>query len=235
MTTPPPAPRAPAARQRLLEAEDLLVELTHDVAELALEASENKPGAEKALAAHRSKIESAERRVRELTAAAQLAARLDREAAATSAHRMRGEQMVEFSRLMILREEKMKAALEAFGAAARHLVAYARASQQAAGVVPSGARVPVMTVGLQHEHAFGYCESLIQAEIYRHIPPPGDGEAPLRLPFARHPRLGHSDPTSIRPAVDEFHDANQAIITEIEKQLAALAERELNAASREAA
>jgi hypothetical protein len=54
-------PRAPAARAKLEQADKVLAELSADVALLALGSAEGAPGAEKALAAHRTKIEAAER------------------------------------------------------------------------------------------------------------------------------------------------------------------------------
>ena len=65
--------RAPAAREKLNSAEAVHAELETAVGTLALEASEGIAGAEKALAAHRSKIEIAERQVSEMRRAVALA------------------------------------------------------------------------------------------------------------------------------------------------------------------
>ena len=55
--------RAPAIAAKLAQAEALLKELDQDTAILSLEEFEGKPGAAKALASHRAKLEAASRQV----------------------------------------------------------------------------------------------------------------------------------------------------------------------------
>src|SRR5258708_35898941 len=111
---PNPSPRAPAAREKLAAAEAGLAGLEADVGVLALDASEGKAGAEKALAAHRGKIETAERQVSELRRAVALAEKLDLQTAVTAAMRMRTDQLAEFKKDMTGREKSMARVLDLF-------------------------------------------------------------------------------------------------------------------------
>jgi hypothetical protein len=225
-------PRAPAAQLKLKQAAAVLADLEQETAILSLEAFEGRSGAQKALDIHLAKIEAAQRQVSQLKAATELAERLDREAGASAAAVSLSEQAKVFRTDMEDREGDYIAALDLIGRAADRLVSYARKTLKAGGSVPSGCTVPVMMIGGQkQEHAFGFCEALLRAEIYRHLPTPRHGELPLRLPFAEHPRMGHTDPASIRPGAEEFHDANEAIIKSIEAQVSAICARQMQAAS----
>jgi hypothetical protein len=85
--------RAPAVRQELEQAEQRVSELKAEIALLALEKSEGKPGAVSALEACRLKIDAAARNVDELRGAVALAERLDREPESAAA---KIRQMAEF-------------------------------------------------------------------------------------------------------------------------------------------
>jgi hypothetical protein len=225
-------PRSPAIAAKLAQAEAVLKELAQDTAILSLEEFEGKPGAAKALSQHRSKIEMAERQASELRQAVALAERLDREAVASAAAVSLSEQAKVFRADMEDREGDFVSALDHIGKAAQHLISYARKTLKAGGSVPSGCTVPVMMVGNQkQEHAFGFCKALLDAEWYRHIPPAGEGQLPLGLPYGEHPKFGHTDPTSIRPSAEDFHDANEAIIRSVEAQASAISARAMAAAS----
>jgi hypothetical protein len=225
-------PRSPAIAAKLAQAEAVLKELEQETAILSLEEFEQRPGAAKALSQHRAKLEMAERQVSELRAAVTLAERLDREAGASAAAVSLGEQAKVFRADMEAREGDFVSALDHIGKAAKHLISYARKTLKAGGSVPGGCTVPGMMVGNQkQEHAFGFCKALLDAEWYRHIPPAGEGQLPLGLPYGEHPKFGHTDPSSIRPSAEEFHDANEAIVRSIEAQVSAICARQMQVAS----
>ena len=226
-------PRAPAARAKLLEAEDLLVELSHDIAELALEAAEGKAGSEKALSQHRSRVEAAERQVSELRRAVDLAERLDREAVARHSAQMRAEQLAAFKKAMAARERAMVAVLDAAGAMAAAFANYAQASLDAQAAAPYGTSLPKMQMGPLGTMgaAFGPGESLILAELWRIAPPRGDGQGRWALPFAKPPSPIQRDHRQLKPAIQEFKSANEAILRSVEEQVASLDQQQLAAAS----
>jgi hypothetical protein len=227
-------PRAPAAREKLQQAEQLAASLTADVALLALGAAEGAPGAEKALAAHRTKIEAAERQVRELTAAVGLAERLDRQAAATGMAKIRADQLAEFKKQMADREKAMAKMLEAAATMAAAYGAYSEATLAAQIAAPIGTTIPQMSIGVNGllGNAFGHCEILIRSELWRLAPYRADGVGRFVLPFARAVTpLTPGNPNALPPGIDEMRFAHVAIITDIEKQIAALDQREMAAAS----
>src|SRR5690242_5788327 len=108
--------RAPAARERLAKAETVFAGLDADLGALALEASEGKSGADKALAAHRSKIEMAAQSVSELRRALALAERLDRKSDIAAADAMRREQFTACKRHGARRIDAAKEVFEAIAA-----------------------------------------------------------------------------------------------------------------------
>jgi hypothetical protein len=224
MANPSPIPRAPAVRAKLDQAEEVLADLTAALASLALEASEGKRDAEKALAAHRIKIEAAERQVSELRGALVLAERLDREAAAAAGAVMHAEQFTAFKAAMLAREKAMGAVLEAAKTMAAAYGRYSEATLAAQIAAPSGTAIPQMAIGTDGlaGPTFGPCERLILAELYRLAPERGDGAGRFVLPFAKPTNVFYPDPTAIPPALSEFIKADQIIIDHIEKQIAAL-------------
>ena len=226
--------RAPAARSKLHLAEETLASLMAEVASLALEASEGKGGAERALAAHRLKVEAAERQASDLRRAVELAERLDREASATAAARMRREQMVAFQASMQIREREMAAVLEAIATAAAAYGRFSEASLSAQIAAPTGTSVVPMTMGPEglYGHAFGPCEQLILSELYRLAPERADGLGRFVVPFAKpFAEAVRHNPAAIPPGIDAMRAASQAILADIEKQISALDQRAMAAAS----
>jgi hypothetical protein len=227
-------PRAPAARAKLEQADKVFAELSADVALLALGAAEGAPGAEKALAAHRTKIEAADRQVKELKAAVGLAERLDRQAAATGMAKIRAEQLSEFKRQMDAREKAMGKVLEAAATMAEAYGHYSEATLSAQIAAPIGTAIPPMSIGPNglYGNAFGRCEILILSELWRLAPYRADGVGRSVLPFAKPlTPLAPGDPAALPPGIDEMRFAHEAILTDIEKQIVALDEREMAAAS----
>jgi hypothetical protein len=214
-------PRAPAAREKLQQAEAVLAELEADVALLALEASEGKAGAEKALASQRSKIETAARSVSELTKAFALAARLDRQSDAASRAKIRESQLQAMKSYLGQRGAAMAtmcAAAETMHTAYRK---YLLATEKAVGVVPIGTVLPTMAFGKDGLQgiAMGDAGRLLTAEFYRLSVPDADGRRGV-LPFSAPPTNAYRDlPGSIEPALDVIKAADAAIIQSIEQQL----------------
>ena len=232
------SPRAPGARAKFEVAAAILADLDREVAALALEASEGKDGAAKALADHRGRIDHAQRDVTELRGAVMLAARLDREAAAAATAGMRAEQLSVFRKAMKTRDKEMATVLEAAAAMAAAYGRYSEATLDAQTAVPSGTVVPGLMVGPEglYGPAFGPCKFLILAELYRLGPDRRDGIGRIVLPFARpateSTRLDHA---AIPPGLDEFKAANRVIVTEIERQVATLDAQAMAAALKEVA
>ncbi|MCK1672798.1 hypothetical protein [Bradyrhizobium sp. 150] len=209
-----------------------LAELEEEVAEFALDAAERKPGAADKLATHRAKIEGAKTAVGELRAALNLAAKLDRQAEASAAIQMRDEQLQEFKLWLGQREAGMKVALEGAAMMARGYAEFANASLLAAGIVPSGTRVPTMSFGRDGMFgaAFGTAERLFQAELFRTAPEVGGRR--YVLPFAKAPTMDTvNDPRSITPGLVALREADAAIVMEIEAQVARLSDEAFAAAS----
>ena len=226
--------RAPAAREKLQQAEAVLAELEADVALLALEASEGKAGADKALAGHRSKIETAARSVSELNRAVILGEKLDRQSAASEAARMRTDQ---FGAFLKYGKERLAAAEKMFEAAAVMADAmqiYGAATQQMVSVLPAGTSLPVLAMGRIGEFggALGNLELLLSAEFWRlgagAVVPYGQR---FSLPFAKQPTMGSADHTKMQPGIDEFRAAHTAIVNEIQAQLAKIAAKDMSAAT----
>jgi hypothetical protein len=216
--------RAPAARNRLEQAKLLLTELSEQAAIIALEASEGKAGAEKALAAHRSKIELAERNVSEMQRAATLAERLDREAAATAVIGMRDEQMTDFAAHMRARGKAMADVMATVVAMQKAYTSFCEATQAAEAAVPSGTSIPVMQTWPNGVggHSFGKQEQLILGEFWRIAPLRDDGSVRFALPFAKCPLVNGMNPHHLTPAIDAFREADQVIVARIEEQVRTL-------------
>jgi hypothetical protein len=232
------AARAPAAREKLVIAEEVLAHLEVDVGAMVLEASEGKAGAEKALAAHRSKIELAERHVSEMRRAVLVAEKFDREATAAEAAAMRASQMESFKSHIAARAKSMAVVLEAAAAMAKAYGEYSEATLAAANTPPSGTSIPVKMIGVEGfaGPAFGPCDKLILAELYRLAPERCDRAGRFILPFAKAPRLMDILAFDrIRAGIDELADADRAIILDIEAQLARLDEAECLSAAESAA
>ena len=227
-------PRAPAVREKLGRAEEVLAQLEADVAALALDASEGVAGAEKALAAHRSRIEMAERQESEMRRAVALAERLDRQANAAAGAAMRAAQMSEFTATFDEREKEMGAVLAAAAAMAKAYGRFSEATLRAAAVVPSGTSVPVMAIGPQGVYgpAFGPAGNLILAEFYRLAPERKDGVGRFLLPFCKPmSELTRLQPQAIPAGIDEFTAADKAILADIAIQIERLNGRDLDAAT----
>jgi len=228
-SNPPPIPRAPAAREKLAAALAVKADLECSVAALALEASEDKPGAAQALAAQRAKIDAAARQVAELTAAVDLAAFLDREAAVEALARMRASQLAAYTKAMQARTKAMTAVLEAAAAMAKSYGEYAEATQEAMTVVPSGTVVPIMGIGPNNCYgpAWGPAGLLIQSELWRLAPARvvgGEDIGRFVIPFAKAPSF-ISNRDTMPAALDEWRAADQAILEDVRRQLDALNER----------
>jgi hypothetical protein len=226
-------PRAPAARAKLDEAERELADLEASVAALALDASEGKAGAEKALGGHRSKIDQAARTVDELRRAVSLAERLDRQAAVTAAERMRGEQLAEFKKQLAARQKAMAAVLKAAADMAAAYGEFSEATLRAVVAVPMSTVVPQMAIGPNGVYgaAFGPCERLVLAELYRLAPERQDGIGRFVLPFAKpSSEQTRGEPTAIRPGIEELSAANSAIVANISEQIDKLNDQAARAA-----
>jgi hypothetical protein len=228
--------RAPAAREKLQQAEAVLAEFEADVALLALEASEGKAGADKALAGHRSKIELAARSVTELRRAVLLADTLDRKAAAGEATRIRREQLSAFCKYGKTRLGAVDDVMKAAATMASAMQTYGSSTQLMVGVLPAGTSLPVMNLGPNGTlgGALGNLELLLAAEFYRL----GSGVEPFNgqryfVPFAKQPTLGNTDHTKMQSGMEAFCGGHAAIIKEIEGQLAKIDAEDMNVAGGE--
>jgi hypothetical protein len=230
----PNAPRAPAVAVKLAEADALLSELEASVAPLALAESEGVVGAKRDLQALESKIEAAKRERHKLRSAHRHALDLDRKANASAAARMRSEQLAAFRSEMQTREKEMVAVLEAAATMAKAYGRYSESTLSAQIAVPSGTSIPPMAIGPNglYGPAFGPCERLILAELYRLAPSRADGIGRFVLPFSKPTsEMVRLKPEAIPPGIDEFIAADEAIIRELESQVLALADREMTIAS----
>ena len=205
-------PRAPGARAKLEQAERIVTDLAADVAELALEASEGKAGAEKALAAHRAKIDVAERQVSELRSAVKYAERLDLQAKAAATAKIRADQFGEFKKAMAAREKAMTAMLQAAA-----MLATTYSGKPTKQRWPSGAAEPFgtkiqMSVGPNGIYGsfFGKFENLILAELFRAAPQRTNGVGRFTLPFAKPPSILTTDPSAFPPALEADARGKQA-------------------------
>jgi hypothetical protein len=217
-----PQLRAPAIAEKLEEARSILAAHNGDVAQTVLDAAENVAGAPKRLFDLRAKISTGEREVAELAKALELAARIDRQADVAAATQMRSEQLTEFRKQLAARASAMEAVLKACRAMAAAYGEFSEATLRAASALPSGTDVPRMTIGGEGVYgaAFGPCERLILAEMYRLAPDREDGAGRFVLPFAKPPseRFRGNHP-AIPAGVDELRAADNAIIADIVQQI----------------
>jgi hypothetical protein len=220
-------PRAPAIAEKLEAARAMLAVHAGEVAQTVLDAAENVPGALKRLTELRARISTGELAVAELEKAYELAARIDRQANAATATHMRNEQLVAFRSEFEARETAMAAVLEAAAAMATAYGEYSEATLRAAAVIPSGTTVPPMAIGGDGAYgaAFGPCERLILAELYRLAPERVDGIGRFVLPFAKPPseQLRGNHP-AIPAGIDELRAADAAILNDISRQIEILDE-----------
>ena len=225
-------PRAPAVREKLGRAEEVLAQLEADVAALALDASEGVAGAEKALAAHRSRIEMAERQESEMRRAVALAERLDREAAAGSAVAMHAEQLAAFRNHVGSREKAMKRGLEHAAEMAKAFAEFTVMTEAMVGVLPSGTAFPVMAMGENglSGNLLSSCEKLLLAEMFRLGDASNGRRAPI--PFSKPQTVSMRDnPGEIPPGIEVLKAAHQAMLRDIEQQVAKLDAEIMNAAT----
>jgi hypothetical protein len=175
----------------------------------------------KRLAGLRDQIATAARDVTELERAHELAARLDRESSAASAASMRADQLEAFKSAMGACEETIGAVLEAAAAMASAYGKYSEATLSAQIAVPAGTVIPMMLVGPNglYGHAFGPCERLILAELWRLGPERGDGIGRIVLPFAKSVSVLSTNHRALPPGIDEMRAANGAIVADIEAQV----------------
>jgi hypothetical protein len=222
------SPRAPAIAEKLDAARAILAAHNGEVAQTVLDAAENVPGGTKRLCDLRANISTAELAVFELEKAYELAARIDRQADVAAATQMRDEQLVEFKKALTAREKSMGRVLELFGEAAKEYGKYSEWTLRAAVAVPSGTVVPPMMIGTTDGfagNAFGPCERLILAELYRLAPEREDGAGRFVMPFARPPNeQTRGQPAAIKPGIDELLAADTAIIADIVTQIERLDE-----------
>jgi hypothetical protein len=215
-------PRAPAIAEKLEAARAMLAVHAGEVAQTVLDAAENVPGALKRLTELRTRISTGELAVAELEKAYDLAVRIDRQADVAAATRMRGEQLVEFKKEFAAREKAMAAVLKAAAEMATAYGEYSEATLRAAGTIPSGTAIPPMTIGGDGMYgaAFGPCERLVQAELYRLAPERDDGIGRFVLPFAKPPsEQFRGNPRAIPAGIDEMRAADNAIIADITQQI----------------
>jgi hypothetical protein len=219
---PPAIPRAPAVAAKLEAARDVLRTLEQDVGQFVLDAAEGVTGAAKRLADLRTTIAAAQRDAGELEQALALAAKLDRQAAATAAAKMREEQLVAFKQHFTAREKAMAAVLKAAADMAAAYGEYSEATLQAVTAVPSGAVVPQMAIGPGGVYgaAFGPCERLILAELWRLAPDRKDGIGRFVVPFAKPAsEMVRDKPEAVRPGMEELRAADQAILASVVAQI----------------
>jgi hypothetical protein len=230
-----PEPRAPTVAVKLEAARTVLQDLERDVGHAALEAAEGESGAAKRLADLRSKISAAEREVSELTRAHELAARLDRENIAASAISLRGSQFAAFRKHVAAREKHMAAALVHAGEMAKNYRQFMFESEAMVSVLPSGTAMPTLHMGVNglSGNLLGSCDRLLLAEMYRlGAEQDADGRRAPTLPFSRPQTIDLRDqPDRIRPGLDVLQEAHDAMLREIEGQIARLDAKVMQAAS----
>jgi hypothetical protein len=227
------SPRAPAIAAKLAQAEAVLKELEQETALLSLEEFEGKPGASKALAQHRAKLEMAERQASELRAAVQLAEKLDREAGASAAAKSRSEQLASFEAAQAGRLTAMRVALDALKVFANAYADYSEQTLLAQISVPAGCVVPAIAMGElgSYGHVFGPCEKMILAELFRVAPERKDGIGRFLPPFVKSPIHSDTDYRKLPSAISEFEKANAAVTQSIVAQVSQIDTREMTAAS----
>jgi hypothetical protein len=233
---PEPQYRAPPVALKLEAARSNLLALEADLGQAVLDAEENAPNAARRLAVLRSQIIDAERAVTEYTKAHTLAARLDRQSDAATRATMRAEQRTAFLKHG---KERLSAAEEILTAAAAMSSAmqrYGVATRQMVAVKPIGTALPIMSLGPNgiYGGALGNLELLLTSEFYRL----GAGLEPFNgqrfyIPFAKQPTLGSTDHRAMQPGMDAFRDAHEAIVKEIEGQIAKIDAEDMNVAAGE--
>jgi hypothetical protein len=224
---------APAIAAKLEAARGVLAAHNAEVGQTVLDVADNVPGAQKRLTELRANISTAAREVFEFEEAHAHAAKRDRVTAATAATRMREEQLAEFKKAMVAREKPMARVLELFGEAAKEYGKYSEATLSALVAVPTGTAVPVMMIGPEglYGPAFGPCERLLLAELYRLAPERQDGIGRFVMSFAKPiNEQMRGQPTAIKPGIDELLAADDAIIAEIEGQIKKLNDQAMRAA-----
>jgi hypothetical protein len=230
-------PRAPAIAAKLNQAEALLKELEQETAILSLEEFEGKPGAAKALASHRAKLEMAELQASELRQAVALAERLDREAVANAAVASRAEQFARFQKPMAASDKKMAKMLGTVALLSSEFADFCEDRLEAAQATPGGTSPALVNMGPNNTYGATWsdCGRLIQAELWRTAPLRRDGKGRFVLPFATPPIHSSTDHTTLPPAIDEFRRAEQIVISDMARQVSDLDKRELSAATKKVA
>jgi hypothetical protein len=225
--------RAPAIAAKLAQAEAVLKELQQETAILSLEEFEGKPGASKALAQHRAKLEMAERQASELRQAVELAEKLDRQANASAAATSRADQLALFKAAMAGRSKAMARCLEALAAFSRAYAEYSEETLAAQIAVPAGCTIPAINMGIlgSYGHSFGPCEKLILGELFRVAPDRRDGVGRFVPPFAKSPLHSDQNHKELPSALSEFQKANTAITQSIIAQCSQIDTREMTAAT----
>jgi hypothetical protein len=221
--------RAAAARTRLEAVEAVLSELLDERDALALDALEAKPGADKALANHRAKIETAERVVSEMAGAVKLAERLDLEADAVGVATLRAEQLAAFERFGAERVKAMTEIIQCVAKSTKAFDRYVIATRAMVDAVPTGTRLPVMGFGGDGNSGnwLGDGEILIGREAYRLAELAG---AP-KLSFAKPPPLSHgTSAKKMQPAAEILEETQAAALRELTGQVARLNRADLEAA-----
>jgi hypothetical protein len=225
MTTKPNTLRAPAVVPKLEAARAALQDLEAEVGKTALEAAEDVPGAAKRLADLRSKIVAAERDAAELARAHKTALQLDRESVAADAIAMRATQLAAFRKHVAAREKFMATALEHAAGMAKTFQQFQAESEAMVSVLPSGTAFPVMTMGENglSGNLLGGCDRLLLAEMFRIGATPDKNGRRAVLPFAKPQILQLRDePDKIPPGLQVLQEAHDAMLREIEGQIARL-------------
>ncbi|WP_157839464.1 hypothetical protein [Bradyrhizobium diazoefficiens] len=227
-----PTPRAPAVRVKLEAARAELAALDAEVAALTLDDAEDKPGARKALTVHRSSIQAAERRVDEMKRALALAEKLDRQAAAAGAVRMRDEQFTALKQQFVAREYAAEKVMKAVADLSAAYGRFSECSLNIASVMPSGTTLPTMSIGPNgiFGPALGPCGQLILAELWRIAPERRDGTGRFVLPFVKPGLELMKDVAKLPVGIDELRSADQAILANISQQVEHLNETALRSA-----
>lgn len=226
------APRAPAVREKLECALGALAELEEQVAEFALEAVERKSGAGENLAVHRAKIEAAKTGANELRAALRLAERLDRQAEASGAVRMRDEQFSALKQQFAAREKAAESVMKAVADLSAAYGRFSECSLNIASVMPSGTVLPTMSIGPNgiYGPALGPCGQLILGELWRIAPNRRDGTGRFVMPFVKPGLELMKDVAELPVGLDELRAADVAILANVSQQVESLNEAAMRAA-----
>jgi hypothetical protein len=102
-------------------------------------------------------------------------------------------------------------------------------------VLPSGTALPTLAMGENglSGNLLGSCDRLLLAEMYRlGAKQDGDGRRAPTLPFAKPQVIELRDqPDRIRPGLDVLQEAHDALLREIEGQIARLDAKVMQAAT----